>query len=97
MSELFARKQALLLELKHYESNVKFNEQFEKNKDENNSLPSTMGVIPANTRLQIALATNLGDEYNQVFIIKIVISLKTYLYMISFNTIAPCRSFHINK
>ncbi|XP_077292762.1 BBSome complex member BBS2-like [Arctopsyche grandis] len=60
MRDLFSRKQALLLELKHYESNTKFNEQYEKNRDVPDSV-SNMGIIPANTRLQIGLATSAGD------------------------------------
>lgn len=65
LRDLFSRKQALLLEMKHYESNTKFNEQYERNRE----VPETsnsMGVIPANTRLQIGLATNSGNSDKKV-------------------------------
>ncbi|XP_017768164.1 PREDICTED: Bardet-Biedl syndrome 2 protein-like [Nicrophorus vespilloides] len=52
--DLLAQKQALLLELKHYENNSKVNEEFDRRED---NLESN-GVIPANTRLQIAISAN---------------------------------------
>ncbi|KAJ3649377.1 hypothetical protein Zmor_021125 [Zophobas morio] len=61
--ELLARKQALLLELKHYDNNTKYNENAINQMEsyENN------GVIPANTRLQIGIATSEEDsKSNQV-------------------------------
>lgn len=53
--ELLAQKQALLMELKHYENNNNYN-------NGNNQLDSfeSQGVIPANTRLQIGIAANEG-------------------------------------
>lgn len=65
LRDLFSRKQALLLELKHYESNTKFNEHYERNRE----VPETsnsMGIIPANTRLQIGLATNSRNSEKKV-------------------------------
>ncbi|EFA06343.1 Bardet-Biedl syndrome 2 protein homolog [Tribolium castaneum] len=52
--ELLARKQALSLELKHYENNTKYNENAYNQMDSYES----NGVIPANTRLQIGIATS---------------------------------------
>lgn len=58
--ELLTQKQSLMMELKHYENNLKYNE---------NALSETesyenSGVIPASTRLQIAI--NANDTANKV-------------------------------
>lgn len=52
--ELLERKQALLMELKHYENNTKFNE----NVINHTESYENSGVIPANTRLQIGITTD---------------------------------------
>lgn len=49
------QKQALLMELKHYESNSKFNEDVSKYEQ---NLDINLDVIPANTRLQINIIAN---------------------------------------
>lgn len=54
VKDLLSQKQALLLELKHYENNAKYNDD---------AMPQdhtfdNAGVIPANTRLQVAIATS---------------------------------------
>ncbi|KAB0804754.1 hypothetical protein PPYR_01724 [Photinus pyralis] len=49
--ELLSQKQQLILELKQYENNTKYNEESSKGNED-------MGVIPASTRLQIGIATN---------------------------------------
>ncbi|CAG9855973.1 unnamed protein product [Phyllotreta striolata] len=55
--ELLAHKQALLMELRHYDTNAKFNENlfYEPESFENG------GVIPASTRLEISVSTNDAD------------------------------------
>lgn len=57
--DLLAQKQVLLMELKHYENNNRVNDEIEK-RDENLEHGN---VIPANTRLQIAISTN--DSNNE--------------------------------
>ncbi|KAK4885882.1 hypothetical protein RN001_002153 [Aquatica leii] len=52
--ELLSQKQSLLLELKQYENNTKYNEDSNKLDYE----LENVGVIPANTRLQIGISTN---------------------------------------
>lgn len=56
--ELLTQKQALLMELKHYENNTKYNENV---LNETESYENS-GVIPANTRLQIAISTEEKSE-----------------------------------
>jgi Bardet-Biedl syndrome 2 protein len=58
--ELLARKQALILELKHYENNSKYNENAMNQMESYES----DGVIPANTRLQIGIATSEEKSKN---------------------------------
>lgn len=60
MRELLARKQALILELKHYENNSKYNENAMNQMESYES----DGVIPANTRLQIGIATSEEKSKN---------------------------------
>lgn len=55
---LLAQKQALITELKHYENNTKYNETAMSQTESFES----HGVIPANTRLQIAINTNEGKK-----------------------------------
>ncbi|KAJ8927775.1 hypothetical protein NQ314_019724 [Rhamnusium bicolor] len=63
--ELLAQKQALLMELKHYENNTKYNENI---LNETESYENS-GVIPASTRLQIAINTNdTSKKATEVFI-----------------------------
>lgn len=65
LTVLLSTKKNLLSEISHYESNVKYNK--EKNYDEGIvQIPSNIGVIPANTRLQIAIYTNIEDEENVI-------------------------------
>ncbi|XP_060518353.1 Bardet-Biedl syndrome 2 protein homolog isoform X2 [Cylas formicarius] len=54
--DLLSQKQALLMELKHYESNARYNSHAE---GETESF-ETSGVIPANTRLQLIVTTKFG-------------------------------------
>lgn len=51
--ELLQQRQALLLELKQYENNTKYNEDVTSPRIDEN-----VGMIPANTRLQIGISTN---------------------------------------
>lgn len=44
------------MELKHYENNMKYNEDASKNEEEFDDM--NFDVIPANTRLQIAVTAN---------------------------------------
>ncbi|KAL3287517.1 hypothetical protein HHI36_001986 [Cryptolaemus montrouzieri] len=66
--ELLAQKQALLMELKQYENNNRYNSSA------NNQLESfeSQGVIPANTRLQIGIAAN--EEFSKKQCIEIFVS-----------------------
>lgn len=59
--DLLAQKQALLMELKHYENNSKYNEDISKYEQ---NLDINLDVIPANTRLQISITAN--DEKDKV-------------------------------
>ncbi|KAL9697164.1 hypothetical protein quinque_000605 [Culex quinquefasciatus] len=60
MSSLLSQKQKLLLELKHYENNIKFNKELSSSNDSQlvQSVPDNVGVIPSNTRLQIGISTS---------------------------------------
>ncbi|KAL1501189.1 hypothetical protein ABEB36_006566 [Hypothenemus hampei] len=58
IKHLLSQKQALLMELKHYENNVKFNSNI---MNETESYEAR-GVIPSNTRLQIVVTTNSDIE-----------------------------------
>ena len=58
LRDLSARKQNLLLELNNYETNQKQSLAGKTGGLEGNE----MGVIPAQTQLQTALAINLGSE-----------------------------------
>lgn len=64
LSALMAIKKNLMLELSHYAANTKINkDNFEG--DDTKFIPEDeVGVIPANTRLQIAIATNTSDPNN---------------------------------
>ncbi|KAG5882214.1 hypothetical protein JTB14_024725 [Gonioctena quinquepunctata] len=53
-SELLTQKQALLMELQHYEKNARINENIENSLDSYES----SGTIPADTRLQMIISTN---------------------------------------
>lgn len=46
------------MELKHYENNTKYNEEAVTQEHSFDNV----GVIPANTRLQVAIATNEEDK-----------------------------------
>ncbi|KAF7277987.1 hypothetical protein GWI33_008983 [Rhynchophorus ferrugineus] len=59
--EMLSQKQALLMELKHYESNSKYN----SNADNQTESFEVSGVIPSNTRLQIMVNTNVGEKNNK--------------------------------
>lgn len=77
LTTLLARKKHLLAELSHYETNVRLNKERENmstvydNEDAQqravlqSAVGSEVGVIPANTRLQIAMYTNV-EELNKV-------------------------------
>lgn len=76
--ELLQQRQALLLELKHYENNSKFNDDVSTPR-----IDEEMGVIPANTRLQIGIATN--EENKAIAVSRMVVSgvLKNFIYLIT--------------
>lgn len=60
---LLSRKQLLQLELQHYESNARFNREMFRDEDKSKitGFPEGVGIIPANTRLQIGISTNIED------------------------------------
>ncbi|KXJ76267.1 hypothetical protein RP20_CCG010009 [Aedes albopictus] len=64
MNSLLSQKQKLLLELKHYENNIKFNKEIQANNDSQlaQSVPDNVGVIPSNTRLQIGISTSYDSN-----------------------------------
>ncbi|GAB0088836.1 Bardet-Biedl syndrome 2 protein homolog [Sergentomyia squamirostris] len=63
ITELFNIKHALMLELQHYESNLKYNMASKSQQmEEFSDTPSDIGVIPANTRLQIGIATDIENN-----------------------------------
>lgn len=87
--ELLAQKQALLMELKQYESNAKFNEKIFDNLEGYDGNGS--GIIPATTRLQIGISTNSTatdvntNKKNTVILVK-------YIFIP-----ATCRAICINE
>ncbi|XP_041786672.1 Bardet-Biedl syndrome 2 protein homolog [Anopheles merus] len=65
MNALLTQKQKLLLELKHYENNIKYNKEILSNTSESNlvqSVPDNVGIIPSNTRLQIGISTSYDSN-----------------------------------
>ncbi|XP_058445641.1 Bardet-Biedl syndrome 2 protein homolog [Malaya genurostris] len=60
ISSLLTQKQKLLLELKHYENNMKYNKEILNSSDSQlvQSIPDNVGIIPSNTRLQIGISTS---------------------------------------
>ncbi|XP_052870936.1 Bardet-Biedl syndrome 2 protein homolog, partial [Anopheles cruzii] len=65
MNSLLTQKQKLLLELKHYENNIKYNKEILGSTSESNlvqSVPDNVGIIPSNTRLQIGISTSYGSS-----------------------------------
>lgn len=54
VKDLLSQKQALMLELKHYENNSKYNDDVTTQDHGFDNV----GVIPADTRLQVAIATS---------------------------------------
>lgn len=52
------------MELRHYENNIKYNEDASKQEDEFEDI--NFDVIPANTRLQIAVTTNDEKASNRI-------------------------------
>lgn len=64
LSELMTIKKNLQLELSHYAANTKINKDNFEMEDTKFIPQDEFGVIPANTRLQIAIATNTTDPNN---------------------------------
>lgn len=64
LSALMTKKKNLLLELSHYAANTKINKDNFETEDTKFISEDEVGVIPANTRLQIAIATNTMDPNN---------------------------------
>lgn len=64
LGELMTIKKNLLLELSHYAANTKINKDNFEMEDTKFIPQDEFGVIPANTRLQIAIATNTTDPNN---------------------------------
>ncbi|CAG9764410.1 unnamed protein product [Ceutorhynchus assimilis] len=58
IENLLSQKQALLMELKHYENNVKYN----SNASNETESYEASGVIPSNTRLQVVVSTSNGEK-----------------------------------
>lgn len=81
--DLLAQKQVLLMELKHYENNNRVNDEIEK-RDENLEHGN---VIPANTRLQIAISTNDSNNESVSYYLNKYLS-NTY-YTTTTTTITP--------
>lgn len=66
MSLLTLRK-SLLAQLHNYDSNIKFNKEqriADESADKSVATLDNIGVIPANTRLQIGIYTNLMEQHN---------------------------------
>lgn len=62
---LLSTKKRLMAEISHYDSNIKFNkERMNDDGQQPHQLPANIGVIPANTRLQIAIYTNIENLEN---------------------------------
>lgn len=72
LSTLMAQKRRLLAELAHYETNVRYNREQQRTATGQNDGSTDIGegggggttevgIIPANTRLQIAIYTNIDD------------------------------------
>lgn len=62
IKDLLTQKQTLLMELKHYENNAKYNSNAA---NETDSFEAS-GVIPSNTRLQIMVTTSDADQEQKV-------------------------------
>ncbi|XP_066996854.1 Bardet-Biedl syndrome 2 protein [Anabrus simplex] len=61
--ELFSKKQALLLELRNYESNAQFSSSGASEMGEQFAqMNLEMGIIPSKTRLQTGISINMGNE-----------------------------------
>lgn len=61
--ELLTLKKVLLAEISHYESNEKINHDKQNDYEGKFVAPEGVGVIPSNTRLQIAIYNNIeGDD-----------------------------------
>lgn len=60
--ELLTQKKILLAEIAHYESNEKINREKSNDYEGKFVAPEGVGVIPANTRLQIAIYNNIEGE-----------------------------------
>lgn len=70
IKELLTQKQALMMELKHYENNTKYNSNVANEMDSYEA----RGVIPSSTRLQIVVTTNNGGNRQKVMFIKLLVS-----------------------
>lgn len=60
--ELLTLKKVLLAEISHYESNEKINRDKQSDYEGKFVAPEGVGVIPSNTRLQIAIYNNIEDN-----------------------------------
>lgn len=82
LTVLLSAKKNLLAEISHYESNTKYNK--ERNYDDGavaQNIPSNIGVIPANTRLQIAIYTNIEEIENvKKIIFNLFLSLNVFFF-----------------
>lgn len=73
LSALMTIKKNLMLELSHYAANTKINKENFESEDTKFIPEDEVGVIPANTRLQIAIATNTSDLNNVSWITKLLV------------------------
>lgn len=60
--ELLTQKKVLLAEISHYESNEKINRDKQNDYEGKFVAPEGVGVIPSNTRLQIAIYNNIDGD-----------------------------------
>lgn len=60
--ELLTQKKVLLAEISHYESNEKINREKQNDYEGKFVAPEGVGVIPSNTRLQIAIYNNIDGD-----------------------------------
>ncbi|XP_037037764.1 Bardet-Biedl syndrome 2 protein homolog [Bradysia coprophila] len=77
--ELLTQKKVLLAEISHYECNEKLNREKQNDYDDKFVAPEGVGVIPSNTRLQIAIYNNIEGDVEPNIEIKIITNNSTVI------------------
>ncbi|KAJ6641444.1 Bardet-Biedl syndrome 2 protein like [Pseudolycoriella hygida] len=77
--ELLTQKKVLLAEISHYESNEKINREKQNDYDGTFMSPDGVGIIPSNTRLQIAIYNNIESDTDSNIEIKIITNNTTVI------------------